>query len=160
MTRSFILILLILILSIPVLAVEPGEILSDPALEARARNLSKEIRCLVCQNQSIDDSDAGLAKDLRLIVRERLVAGDSDSDIKTFLVDRYGDFVLLKPPVKAETLFLWYGPFAIGVLGAAGVAVFLLRRRGNGSHGAAPIKLSDDERKRIDALLSERDQKE
>ena len=160
MIRSFILILLISILSIPVSAVEPGEILSDPALEARARNLSKEIRCLVCQNQSIDDSDAGLAKDLRLIVRERLVAGDSDSDIKTFLVDRYGDFVLLKPPVKAETLFLWYGPFAIGVLGAAGVAVFLLRRRGNGSRDAAPIPLSEDERKRIDALLSEQDRKE
>lgn len=159
MIRSVILALIFSVLSMPVSAVEPGEMLKDTALEARARELSKEIRCLVCQNQSIDDSNAGLAKDLRVILRERLVAGDSDSEIKTFLVERYGDFVLLKPPVKAETLFLWYGPFAIAVLGGIGVAVFLLRRRDGGGNEAVPTPLSDDERKRIDALLSEQDRK-
>ncbi|WP_193173832.1 cytochrome c-type biogenesis protein [Nisaea nitritireducens] len=159
MIRSIILALVLVVLSMPAFAVEPGEMLKDPALEARARELSKEVRCLVCQNQSIDDSNAGLAKDLRVILRERLVAGDSDSEIKTFLVERYGDFVLLKPPVKAETLFLWYGPFAIGVLGAIGVAVFLLRRRDGGGDEAVPMPLSDDERKRIDALMSEQDRK-
>lgn len=159
MIRSIIMALLVVVLTVPAFAVEPGEMLKDPALEARARELSKEIRCLVCQNQSIDDSNAGLAKDLRVILRERLVAGDSDSDIKTFLVERYGDFVLLKPPVKAETLFLWYGPFAIGVLGAIGVAVFLLRRRDGSAVNEAPVPLTDDERKRIDVLLSEQDRK-
>tara|TARA_E500000318_G_scaffold84121_2_gene79850 strand:- start:1535 stop:2017 length:483 start_codon:yes stop_codon:yes gene_type:complete len=159
MIRSIILAVVLAVLALPAFAVEPGEMLKDPALEARARELSKEIRCLVCQNQSIDDSNAGLAKDLRVILRERLVAGDSDTEIKTFLVERYGDFVLLKPPVKAETLFLWYGPFAIGVLGAIGVAVFLLRRRDGGAVNEAPVPLSDDERKRIDALLSEQDRK-
>lgn len=159
MMRSILLTLLVAVLTLPAFAVEPGEMLQDPALEARARELSKEIRCLVCQNQSIDDSNAGLAKDLRVILRERLVAGDSDAEIKTFLVDRYGDFVLLKPPVKAETLFLWYGPFAIGALGAIGVAVFLLRRRGGDDGTEAPVPLSADERKRIDALLSEQDRK-
>jgi cytochrome c-type biogenesis protein CcmH len=159
MIRSIIMALLVAVLTVPAFAVEPGEMLKDPALEARARELSKEIRCLVCQNQSIDDSNAGLAKDLRVILRERLVAGDSDSDIKTFLVERYGDFVLLKPPVKAETLFLWYGPFAIGVLGAIGVAVFLLRRRDGSTVNEAPVPLTDDERKRINVLLSEQDRK-
>ena len=149
MIRSIILTLLVAILAVPAFAVEPDEMLKDPVLEARARELGKEIRCLVCQNQSIDDSDADLAK----------VAGDSDSEIKSFLVDRYGDFVLLKPPVKVETLFLWYGPFAIGVLGAIGVAVFLLRRRDGGGVNEAPVPLTDDERKRIDALLSEQDRK-
>ena len=90
MIRSITMALLVAVLTVPAFAVEPGEMLKDPALEARARELSKEIRCLVCQNQSIDDSNAGLAKDLRVILRERLVAGDSDSDIKTFLVERYG----------------------------------------------------------------------
>ncbi len=159
MIRSVVLALLVAVLAVPAFAVEPDEMLEDPALEARARELSKEVRCLVCQNQSIDDSNAGLAKDLRVILRERLVAGDSDAEIKTFLVDRYGDFVLLKPPVKAETLFLWYGPFAIGALGAIGVAVFLLRRRDGSAVNEAPVPLTGDERKRIDALLSEQDRK-
>lgn len=157
MIRPALLALLIAVLTLPAFAVEPGEMLKDPALEARARELGKEIRCLVCQNQSIDDSNAGLAKDLRVILRERLVAGDSDAEIKSFLVDRYGDFVLLKPPVKASTLVLWYGPLAIGIFGAIGVAVFLLRRRDGGGVDVAPVPLSDAERKRIDALLSEQD---
>jgi cytochrome c-type biogenesis protein CcmH len=104
-------------------AVEPGEALSDPALEARARQLSTGLRCLVCQNQSIDDSNAPLAKDLRILVRERLTAGDSDSDIIQYVVARYGDFVLLKPPVNSATLVLWLAP----VLLLAGLTFALMR---------------------------------
>lgn len=98
-------------------AVEPGERLSDPALEARARALSQELRCLVCQNQSIDDSSAPLARDLRLLVRERLQAGDGDAAVRDYLVARYGDFVLLRPPVKAATLALWLAPPILLALG-------------------------------------------
>jgi cytochrome c-type biogenesis protein CcmH len=133
-------------------AVEPDEMLDDPALEARARAISKEIRCLVCQNQSIDDSDADLARDLRLIVRERLVAGDSDADVKQFLVERYGDFVLLEPPVKPETYFLWFGPAAILLAAAVGVVLFFRRRRAL----AAPAPLTPEEQRRLTALLGER----
>jgi len=107
-------ILTLLLMLTPVatpLAVEPEEILSDPGLEARARALSKNIRCLVCQNQSIDDSNASLARDLRVIVRERLVAGETDEAILDYLVSRYGEFVLLKPRVTAATYALWYGPW-------------------------------------------------
>jgi len=96
--------------SAPSIAVEPNEVLVDPVLEARARALSKNIRCLVCQNQSIDSSNASLAKDLRVIVRERLIAGDNDIQILDFLVARYGDYALLKPPIKPTTYALWYGP--------------------------------------------------
>jgi cytochrome c-type biogenesis protein CcmH len=109
------------------LAVQPDEVLSDPALEVRARSLSKELRCMVCQNQSIDDSDAPLARDLRLIVRERLKEGDSDRQIIDFLVARYGEFVLLKPRVALHTALLWFGPPAL-LLGGA-VALFLMARR-------------------------------
>ena len=109
-------------------AVQPDEILADPKLEARARDLSAQLRCMVCQNQSIDDSNAELARDLRLLVRERLKAGDSDAAIRAYLVQRYGDFILLKPPFKAETVALWGAPFII--LLAGGAAIFLsLRRR-------------------------------
>ncbi|MBU3732573.1 MAG: cytochrome c-type biogenesis protein CcmH [Beijerinckiaceae bacterium] len=104
-------------LATPSFAVQPDEILPDPKQEQRARALSAELRCLVCQNQSIDDSDAQLARDLRLIVRERIKAGDSDSQIITFLVDRYGEFVLLKPRFGWHTLILWAGPFAILLIG-------------------------------------------
>lgn len=104
-------------LATPSFAVQPDEILPDPKQEQRARALSAELRCLVCQNQSIDDSDAQLARDLRLIVRERIKAGDSDSQIITFLVDRYGEFVLLKPRFGWHTLILWVGPFAILLIG-------------------------------------------
>lgn len=160
MRRVFLLFVMLLVLGAGAArAVEPDEMLADPAKEARARELSKEIRCLVCQNQSIDDSNADLAKDLRVILRERIVAGDSDSQIKQFLVSRYGDFVLLKPPVKLSTYILWFGPFAAGALGAIGVAVFLLRRRKGAEGDVAPTPLSDDEKKRIEALLSEPDGK-
>src|SRR6187431_1125217 len=97
----------------PALAVQPDEILADPALESRARTLSSELRCMVCQNQSIDDSDAPLARDLRLLVRERLKAGDSDTQIRDFLVARYGDFVLLKPRFTRQTALLWLLPFLV-----------------------------------------------
>jgi cytochrome c-type biogenesis protein CcmH len=130
-------------------ATSPDEILADPVLEQRARELGKELRCLVCQNQSIDDSDAELARDLRQIVRERLVAGDSDAEIIAFLTARYGDFVLLKPPVKPATWGLWFGP-ALVLLGAgAGIALYLRRRRSS----SPPPALSAEERARLEALL-------
>ena len=110
------------------LAVRPDEMLKDPALEARARHLSEELRCMVCQNQSIDDSEAPLAHDLRVLVRQRLVAGDSDKQVLDFLVARYGDFVLLKPPFKLDTLLLWGLPPLALIAGFAGI-VMMARRR-------------------------------
>jgi cytochrome c-type biogenesis protein CcmH len=107
--RSWLAVLL-LVFAVPAFAVEPDEILDDPVLEARARDLSAEIRCVVCQNESIDSSSAGIARDLRILLRERLVAGDSDAEVKDFLVARYGDYVLLRPPVKPATYLLWFGP--------------------------------------------------
>jgi len=134
----------------PALAVEPDEILDDPMLEARAREIGKELRCLVCQNQSIDDSDADLARDLRLLIRERLEAGDSDEAAITFVVERYGDYVLLKPPLKPATYPLWLGPFAI--LGIALlIATLYLRRRRRAA--LEPCALSLDEERRIQDLL-------
>lgn len=112
----------------PALAVRPDERLSDPALEARARNLSQELRCLVCQNQSIDDSDADLARDLRLVLRERLQAGDDDRAALAYIAARYGDYVLLSPPIKASTLILWTGPGVIFLLGFGGI-IWVRRRR-------------------------------
>ena len=133
-------------------ATSPDEILADPVLEERARALSQQLRCLVCQNQSIDDSDADLARDLRQLVRERLVAGDSDAEIIAFLTARYGDFVLLKPPVKPATWGLWFGPLAVLVVAAGGIVVYL-RRRGPRDPGSVP--LSADEQARLDALMRE-----
>jgi cytochrome c-type biogenesis protein CcmH len=112
----------------PALAVQPDEVLPDPALETRARALSKELRCMVCQNQSIDDSAAPLARDLRLLVRERLTKGDSDQQVLDFLVDRYGEFVLLKPRFEWHTALLWLGPPAV-LLGGALVLIVVARRR-------------------------------
>lgn len=131
-------------------ATNPDEILADPVLEQRARDLSKQLRCLVCQNQSIDDSDAELARDLRRIVREQLVAGRSDQEIIDYLTARYGDFVLLKPPVKPATWGLWFGPALVLALAGAGVAVYVRRRR---RVEEAPPPLSAEERKRLDGLL-------
>jgi cytochrome c-type biogenesis protein CcmH len=127
----FVAIAAVLILALtgsPAQAVRPDEILSDATLEARARALSAELRCLVCQNQSIDDSEAPLARDLRVVLRERLTAGDSDAAVKSYLVARYGDFVLLKPPLRLDTLFLWLSPLAVLILGAAAVAAAARRR--------------------------------
>lgn len=134
-------------------ALDPSEVLPDAALETRARTLSKELRCLVCQNESIDDSNAELARDLRRIVRERLVAGDSDPGVKQFLVARYGDYVLLEPPIKLKTYALWFGPLVVLALGALGVVTFFRRRSGL---AVAPPPLSADERRRLDALLEDK----
>ena len=135
------------------LAVEPGERLADPALEARARALSGELRCLVCQNQSIDDSNADLAHDLRVLIRERLSAGDSDAQVLQFMVHRYGDFILLRPPVKPETYLLWFGPFMVLALGALGAGLYL--RRSRRAPQQAPAPLSPDEQRRLQKLLVE-----
>jgi cytochrome c-type biogenesis protein CcmH len=131
------------------LAVQPDEILKDPALETRARAISSELRCLVCQNQSIDDSDAGLARDLRLLVRERLQAGDNDAQVQDFLVQRYGDFILLKPPFKTGTLLLWLAP--LGVLLGGGATLFVIARRRRLTESVAA--LSDAEQAQLQALL-------
>jgi cytochrome c-type biogenesis protein CcmH len=139
-----------LILLTPAHAVEPGEMLKDPALEARARKLSQELRCVVCQNQSIDDSNAPLAHDLRVIVRERLAAGDSDAQVLAFVEARYGEFVLLRPRFKPQTLLLWFTPLLL----LAGAAFFLLRaRRRVPAPGTVPPPLSAEEQRRLDALL-------
>lgn len=138
----------------PAWAVEPDEVLADRGLEARAREISKRLRCLVCQNQSIDDSGADLAHDLRLLVRERLVAGDTDEEVIGFVVARYGDFVLLKPPLKTKTYGLWYGPAVFFALGLAGVTVYLARRRRAAAEGEPP-PLSEAERRRLAKLLKD-----
>ena len=138
-----------LMLLTPAHAVEPGEALADPALEARARDLSVDLRCLVCQNQSIDDSHAPLAKDLRLLVRERLAAGDSDDQVRTYLVQRYGDFVLLKPPLRIGTLLLWGAPLMVLLAGGFGLLLASRRR----VSVAATSSLSADEQARLDKLL-------
>jgi cytochrome c-type biogenesis protein CcmH len=132
-------------------AVQPGEVLADPALEARARALSANLRCLVCQNQSIDESDAPLARDLRLLVRERLVAGDSDAQVERFLVARYGEFVLLRPPFAAHTLLLWLMPLILLAAAAAGIAWRLAAAR---RQPAPPPPLTPDERQRLNRLLN------
>ncbi len=136
----------------PVLAVQPDEMLKDPAAEARARKLSAELRCLVCQNESIDDSNAPLAKDLRLLVRERITAGDTDAAIRTFLVQRYGEFVLLRPPFSIRTLFLYGAPFA--ALGLGGWLIWRRSRRLPAPTAAG--SLTDEEKARLDRLISER----
>ncbi|WP_075217511.1 cytochrome c-type biogenesis protein [Mongoliimonas terrestris] len=137
----------------PALAVQPSERLSDPALEARARSLSTEIRCMVCQNQSIDDSDAQLAKDLRVLVRERLSAGDSDAAVRDFLVARYGEFVLLKPRFQGHTLVLWLAAPVLLAIGA--FASFAAWRRRN--RAGADNRLTSEEEAALARVLSEDD---
>jgi cytochrome c-type biogenesis protein CcmH len=141
--------MLICLLPIVALAVQPDEVLPDASLEARARALSAQLRCMVCQNQSIDDSDAELARDLRILVRERIVAGDSDAQVIDYLVSRYGEFVLLKPRMTAQTLLLWAAPGAVLLIGA--IAFFgYSRRRSPAGETAA---LSKEEREKIATLL-------
>ena len=142
-------IILCVTLALPAWAVNPDEILDDPKLEARARALSTELRCLVCQNQSIDDSDAPLAKDLRVLLRERLQAGDSDKQVISYLVDRYGEFILLKPYFGRHTLLLWLLPFVL--LGVGIVIVVMGRRRSRQT--AAQEGLSAEENERLKTLL-------
>lgn len=142
------------LLAAPALAVQPDEILPDAKLEARARDLSRELRCMVCQNQSIDDSDAPLARDLRLLVRERLKAGDSDQQVLDFLTDRYGQFVLLKPRFGWDTAILWLAPAAVLLLGVVGL-LSLMRRRARQPVVTSEPPLTDAERKRLAALLDD-----
>ena len=133
-------------------AVRPDEMLADPVLEARARDIGKELRCLVCRNQSIDDSDADLAHDLRVLVRQRLVVGDSNRQVIDYIVSRYGDYVLLKPPFQLDTWLLWGGPGLVLLLGLLGLGRYLRRQ----ARMTGPPPLSPDEQRRLAALLDEK----
>ena len=146
------LVLLFTLIALPALAVEPNEMLPDPALEARARDIGRGLRCVVCQNQSIDDSAAEVAHDMRRAVRERLSAGDSDDKVYAFMVARYGDYVLLKPPFKSGTLLLWLG--APLLLALAGAALLLAARRRRPA--SIPEPLSEEEQRKLDELLGAR----
>jgi len=137
------------LIAFPALAVEPGEMLKDPALEARARDIGRGLRCVVCQNQSIDDSNAEVAHDMRRAVRERLTAGDSDDKVYAFMVARYGDYVLLQPPLKASTLILWLGAPLLLLL-AGGLLLLAARRLRVLSQ---PPPLSEEEQRRLAQLL-------
>ena len=141
------------LIALPVKAVQPDEVLPDPALEARARHISEGLRCLVCQNQSIDDSEAPLAKDLRVLVRERLTAGDTDQQIEDFVVARYGEFVLLKPRFTAHTLLLWFATPAV-LLVALLIVVLAYRRRA--AAASPPSGLSKAEERKLKSLLDDR----
>lgn len=143
---------LLMLLTGPALAVLPSERLADPALEARARALSLELRCQVCQNQSIDDSNAPLAADLRRLVRERLVAGDSDAGVLDYVVRRYGDYVLLRPPMREDTALLWFGPLAILIAGGIGAFVYLRRRK-----PTVEAALTAEEEARLKAIVERRE---
>jgi cytochrome c-type biogenesis protein CcmH len=145
------LLIALMLLVTPALAVQPDEILSDPVLEERARDLSKGLRCLVCRNESIDESNASLARDLRILLRERLVAGDSDQEAVDFIVDRYGEYVLLNPPASGSTWLLW-GAGPLMLLAAAGLGYGYLRGR---SRAPAPDQtpLSPEEQARLDEIL-------
>ncbi len=148
------LVLALALLAGPARAVLPQEELSDPKLEARARHIASELRCLVCQNQSIDDSDAPLASDLRVLLRERLTAGDTDQQAIDFIVARYGSFVLLKPPFDPETLVLWLGPFLTLAVGGLGVGLYLRHRM---PPPATSEALSVAEQDRLNQLLEAND---
>lgn len=138
----------------PAWSLAPVDPLDDPELEQRARDLSRELRCLVCQNEPIHESSAPLAHDMRKLVRERIAAGDSDEEVKAYLVARYSDYVLLRPPMKRETYLLWYGPAAIAVIGAIGVAIYFRRRARAAGTGEA---LSASEQRRLERILDEHD---
>jgi cytochrome c-type biogenesis protein CcmH len=148
--RALVVCLVLLLGAVQAGGVEPRERLADPALEARARTISGELRCLVCQNESIDESGADLAHDIRVLVRERLSAGDTDAQTIQAVVNRYGAFVLLKPPVEPATYVLWFGPPALVLLGLIGTAVWL---RGRRASPAEAVPLSPDETRRLDGLL-------
>jgi len=154
--RLLLVALLALSAAAPALAVQPDEMLADRGLEARARVLSRELRCMVCQNQSIDDSDAPLARDLRLLVRERLQAGDSDGQVLDFLTARYGDFVLLKPRFAWHTALLWLTPPALLGIGAIMLVVVARRRRG-AAEGEEGTRLTEAEEARLAALTRTRE---
>jgi len=149
MIRRFLLVLTLILAAAPAFAVNPDEMLSDPALEARARTLSAELRCMVCQNQSIDDSNAELAKDLRLLVRERITDGDSDEQVLNYIVSRYGEFVLLKPRFSLRTLLLWGAPVLLILAGGVSLIVFARKRAGKPTGS----KLTAEEQARLAELL-------
>ena len=152
--KSFLL-LTILLLGIPLAhAVEPNERLANAALEARARAISSQLRCLVCQNESIDESNAGLAHDIRIFVRQRLTEGETNKQVTQAVVSRYGSFVLLKPPVEPATYVLWYGPPALLLVGLGGTMIWLRQRQ---VRPATEPALSAEEQKRLDGLLRESD---
>ena len=136
-----------------VLAVEPDEMLDDPVLEQRARDVSKDLRCVVCQNESIDESNAEMARDMRILVRDRIRAGESNEEVMQYLVERYGDYVLLEPPFKPTTYVLWFGPAVILLVGVA-LAVAFARRKA--AEPASPVPLDASEQARLRALLEER----
>jgi cytochrome c-type biogenesis protein CcmH len=143
----------LLAFSAPVLAVEPDEVLPDPAQETRARDLSQHLRCVVCQNQSIDDSNAELARDLRLLLRERMKAGDTDKAAMEYIVARYGNFVLLKPPVQLDTLLLWFGPGLVLLLALAGYWM-LIRKPAAEADASRAEALTAAEREELKAILT------
>ncbi len=152
MKRLFAFLVLAVIWASPVFALLPDEQLSDPRLEARARHISQELRCVVCQNQTIDDSDASLAHDLRVLLRERLLKGDTDEQAKAYLVKRYGTYVLLKPPFRWDTVFLWLGPLLVILIGGSGAAFYLVNRNTALAH---EVPLSADENEKLGALLKD-----
>jgi cytochrome c-type biogenesis protein CcmH len=146
---SSFLLLLVLLAPLPAFAVNPDEVLSNPVLEQRARNLSAQLRCMVCQNQSIDDSNAELARDLRVLVRERLTNGDTDDQVIDYVVSRYGEFVLLKPRFSARTVILWATPVLLLLVGAIAILVFVRTRPSQ----RAVAALTAEEQARIEELL-------
>jgi len=157
--RNLVLALIVFLFPLNSFAVNPDEVLDNPVLEERAREISKGLRCLVCQNQSIDDSDAGLAKDLRILVRERLVAGDSDEEVVDFVVSRYGDFVLLRPPFKMATLALWFGPLIIILIGLFVIVHFFRNNRGRAVNPRQSFTpLSSEEKHHLSIILKENEQ--
>jgi len=143
----------VLVTGTPALAVEPDEILANPALEARARELSKGLRCVVCQNQSIDDSNADIARDMRFLVRERLVAGDTDPQVVAYMVARYGDYVLLRPPFQANTMALWIGPPLMAVIVTILALLFFRTYQRERAGRGGPEPLSPTDREQLDALV-------
>ncbi|MBB4219208.1 cytochrome c-type biogenesis protein CcmH [Rhizobium sp. BK212] len=149
MMRRLLLAFALLLMAAPAFAVNPDEVLADPALEARARALSAELRCMVCQNQSIDDSNADLAKDLRLLVRERIADGDSDEAVLNYIVSRYGEFVLLKPRIGMKTVLLWGAPVLLVIAGGLSLLVFARNRAGKPTGS----KLTADEQAKLSELL-------
>ena len=151
MMRRLLLVIAIVLSAAPAFAVNPDEVLADPALEARARAISAELRCMVCQNQSIDDSNAELAKDLRLLVRERLSDGDTNEQVMNYIVSRYGEFVLLKPRFETKTILLWGAPLLLVVAGGLSLIVFARKWVGRPTGS----KLTAEEQARLRELLDE-----
>lgn len=154
MKARFAALLLALLPFVAAQAIQPDEMLADKKLEARARTIDQQLRCLVCQNENIDDSDADLAHDLRLLVRKRLVAGDTNAEVKQYIVARYGNYVLLKPPFDAETYLLWFGPLLL-LAGGAGVAFLYFRGHSEETMALEPLSASDAAR--LAALLGDKE---